>query len=92
MARRAGRYMVSMVPVTGRSGSSGFRRGSVTVATGMTSWSGTHGTGVQRDEEKAASNLRKHGVTFDQAGTVFADPLAVIFDDEAHSQDEAARS
>jgi hypothetical protein len=31
---------------------------------------------------------RKHGVTFDEAGTVFADPLAVIFDDEEHSQDE----
>ena len=33
------------------------------------------------DEGKAASNLRKHDVTFDEAGTVFADPLAVIFDD-----------
>jgi hypothetical protein len=27
-------------------------------------------------------------VTFDEAGTVFADPLAVIFDDEEHSQEE----
>jgi uncharacterized protein len=40
------------------------------------------------DAGKAASNLKKHGVTFDEAGTVFADPLAVIFDDEEHSEDE----
>ena len=40
------------------------------------------------DEDKAASNLRKHSVTFDEASTVFADPLAVIFDDEEHSLDE----
>ena len=40
------------------------------------------------DEDKASSNLRKHGVTFDEASTVFADPLAVIFDDEEHSPDE----
>ena len=44
--------------------------------------------GFEWDEDKAGSNLRKHGVTFDEAGTVFADPLAVIFDDEDHSQDE----
>ena len=40
------------------------------------------------DKEKATSNKRKHGVTFDEASTVFADPLAVIFDDEEHSLDE----
>ena len=40
------------------------------------------------DEYKAASNLRKHGLSFDEASTVFADPLAVIFDDEEHSHDE----
>ena len=40
------------------------------------------------DEDKAAANLRKHGVTFDEASTVFADSLAVIFDDEEHSLDE----
>lgn len=27
-------------------------------------------------------------MTFDEASTVFADPLAAIFDDEEHSQDE----
>ncbi|MFM7073955.1 MAG: BrnT family toxin [Planctomycetota bacterium] len=40
------------------------------------------------DSEKASSNVTKHGVTFDEAITVFADPLAVIFDDDGHSQDE----
>ena len=40
------------------------------------------------DVKKAASNVAKHGVTFEEASTVFGDPLAVIFDDEDHSQDE----
>ncbi len=40
------------------------------------------------DEDKAASNLRKHGITFDEASTVFADPLTAIFHDEEHSYDE----
>ena len=40
------------------------------------------------DSKKAASSVTKHGVTFDEAATVFGDPLAVIFDDEDHSQDE----
>jgi hypothetical protein len=40
------------------------------------------------DADKAADNQQKHGVTFDEAGTAFADPLAVIFNDEEHSQDE----
>ena len=38
--------------------------------------------------EKAKSNLLKHGVSFDEASTVFEDPLAKIFDDEPHSADE----
>jgi hypothetical protein len=29
------------------------------------------------DSEKAASNLRKHGISFDEAVTVFGDPLAL---------------
>jgi hypothetical protein len=29
------------------------------------------------DAEKAATNLRKHGVSFEEAATVFDDPLAV---------------
>ena len=33
------------------------------------------------DSEKAASNLVKHGVSFPEPATVFADPLAVYLDD-----------
>ncbi len=33
------------------------------------------------DEAKALSNLRKHGVSFAEAATVFADPAAVYLDD-----------
>ena len=40
------------------------------------------------DEDKAASNQRKHRVTFEEATTVFADSLAAIFDDEVQSQEE----
>ncbi|MBE9190482.1 BrnT family toxin [Gloeocapsopsis crepidinum LEGE 06123] len=40
------------------------------------------------DQSKAAANLKKHGVSFEEAKTVFNNPLAVIFDDEAHSVDE----
>jgi uncharacterized DUF497 family protein len=37
------------------------------------------------DKLKAAANLKKHGVSFDEALTVFADPLARIRDDPDHS-------
>jgi uncharacterized DUF497 family protein len=37
---------------------------------------------------KAHENLRKHGVSFEEATTVFADPLARIFDDPDHSLGE----
>ena len=41
------------------------------------------------DEEKAVANITNHqGVTFDEARTVFDNPLAKIFDDETHSFDE----
>jgi uncharacterized DUF497 family protein len=40
------------------------------------------------DAPKAATNLKKHGVSFEEAKTVFANPLAVIFGDEAHSINE----
>jgi len=40
------------------------------------------------DKDKAASNLKKHKVSFDEASTVFDDPLAYIFDDEDHSAEE----
>ncbi|MEZ5291556.1 MAG: BrnT family toxin [Vicinamibacterales bacterium] len=40
------------------------------------------------DPRKARSNLKKHGVSFAEALTVFADPAARIFDDPDHSVDE----
>jgi uncharacterized DUF497 family protein len=46
------------------------------------------GVQFEWDRRKAASNLRRHGVSFDEASTVFRDQLACIFDDEAHSARE----
>jgi uncharacterized DUF497 family protein len=40
------------------------------------------------DKKKALRNAEKHGLTFDEAITVFRDPLARIFDDEKHSAQE----
>jgi uncharacterized DUF497 family protein len=40
------------------------------------------------DAAKALSNANKHGVTFDQAATVFLDALALTVFDAAHSQYE----
>ena len=37
---------------------------------------------------KAAANLRKHGVSFDEAASVFFDPPSATGDDPDHSQDE----
>lgn len=36
-------------------------------------------------QQKATRNLKKHTVSFDEASTVFNDPLARIFDDPDHS-------
>jgi uncharacterized protein len=36
------------------------------------------------DEEKAKSNLAKHGVSFDEATSVFDDPLFLTFADPEH--------
>ena len=40
------------------------------------------------DAKKAKSNEATHGVSFEEASTVFADPLARIFEDEEHSVGE----
>ena len=40
------------------------------------------------DNAKARSNLMKHGVSFEEARTVFDDPLYVDFFDPDHSDDE----
>ena len=40
------------------------------------------------DTDKAAKNLRKHQVSFDEAATVFDDPVFITSVDEEHSEDE----
>lgn len=40
------------------------------------------------DPEKAESNARKHGVTFEEASTVFGDPLGLLMRDPDHSLSE----
>ncbi len=40
------------------------------------------------DTGKAASNEKKHGVSFDEAATVFDDPLFITVIDVEHSSDE----
>ena len=40
------------------------------------------------DPVKAASNRRKHGVTFEEAATAFADPLSLAVPDPDHSEAE----
>ena len=43
---------------------------------------------LEWNRDKAAANFRKHGVSFDEAFTVFDDRLALIFQDEDHSLEE----
>jgi len=40
------------------------------------------------DRDKAASNRKKHGVSFDEAVTVFYDPFAATLADSDHSTEE----
>ena len=40
------------------------------------------------DPRKAAANLDKHGVSFEEASTVFGDPLAATVPDPLHSSEE----
>jgi uncharacterized DUF497 family protein len=44
--------------------------------------------GFDWDEKKSLRNLRKHGVSFVEASTVFDDPFARIHDDPDHSDTE----
>lgn len=46
------------------------------------------GVRFEWDESKALLNERKHGVSFDEAVTVFADPLSLTVVDGAHSDEE----
>lgn len=43
---------------------------------------------IEWDPKKAAQNLRKHGVSFEEAQTVFSDDRARLIDDPDHSEDE----
>ena len=40
------------------------------------------------DSEKAKKNLKKHGVSFEEASTIFDDPQFISFLDEEHSAEE----
>jgi len=40
------------------------------------------------DDRKAAANAKKHGVSFEEAKSVFADDRAKLIDDPDHSEDE----
>lgn len=40
------------------------------------------------DAETARTNLRKHGISFEEARTIFSDPRALTFPDEKHSREE----
>lgn len=45
--------------------------------------------GFEWDSAKARSNLEKHGVSFDEACTVFDDPLSQTIYDPDHSAEES---
>lgn len=46
------------------------------------------GYNFEWDSRKAAANLKKHEVSFEEAITVFRDPLSLNMPDPDHSEDE----
>lgn len=42
---------------------------------------------VEWDTQKAEKNLRKHGISFDEAATVFLDSLALTYGDPGHAEE-----
>ena len=40
------------------------------------------------DEKKASQNVKKHGLFFEEAATVFGDPFSITIYDPLHSKDE----
>ena len=46
-------------------------------------------TEFEWDPTKATKNLRKHGVSFIEAASVFFDPLSITIPDVSHSEDES---
>jgi hypothetical protein len=45
-------------------------------------------TAFEWDKDKAERNRKKHGISFEEATTVFADPLSLTIPDPVHSEDE----
>ena len=43
---------------------------------------------LEWDTKKAISNMQKHSISFEEAGTVFGYPMALTFDDPDHSTGE----
>jgi uncharacterized DUF497 family protein len=46
------------------------------------------GIGFEWNLQKASANIKKHGVTFEEASTVFRDPLSFTITDPDHSESE----
>ena len=46
------------------------------------------GLAFEWDDNKDKKNRKKHGVSFEEASTVFADPLALTIPDPLHSEEE----
>jgi uncharacterized DUF497 family protein len=46
------------------------------------------GVTFEQDARKASANFKKHGVTFEEASSMFFDPLATTYPDPDHSLDE----
>ena len=46
------------------------------------------GLSFEWDDEKARENRKKHGVSFEEAATVFGDALSLTIDDPLHSEGE----
>jgi uncharacterized DUF497 family protein len=46
------------------------------------------GLGFEWDSDKANKNVEKHHVSFEEAATVFDDPMFITFIDDEHSADE----
>ena len=44
--------------------------------------------GFEWNDRKAAANLKKHGVSFEEAKSVFVDERAKLIDDPDHSENE----
>ena len=44
-------------------------------------------TEFEWDDEKAKSNLKKHGISFEEGATIFNDPTIATISDPDHSED-----